>query len=852
MSELDESLDSFENRLRRLEAELVDLRALAAQLERKREPEPPLWELLATEAEQPAVQPALPPPVEPPPVFREPRPPFDWSALLGARTLAWTGGVVTLLGIVFFFVLSVERGWIGPGMRVALGAAASTLVLGTGIWLHRRFGATYASLSAAGAGVAGFYTTLIAATVLYDLVSPPVALGLAAVIATVGTSLAVVWRSETLASIGIAGAMLAPVPIAIQDGHLSAAGTAFAALMFASAALVTIPRRWPGLYVGSVLASAPQAVGLVADHRPHAAAVAAAFWFLYAAGGLWMALRERLTYLPASLLLSSGVFGGFAAGLLYDGTREGIALLVVAVPYVLAAVALYRRDRDSASVLTAIGLAVAAVAAASLTSGTTLTIVWAAEAVVLAWLARRIAEPRFQLASLVWLALAYVHAVAIDAPPSRLFVENNDAWRSVPSVAALAIATGAAAFATFDWKPRAEGIFAPVFSKLRDAQPQLRQVELVPACIAGVYAASLGVVTLPEEWSWGHVAVAGLWSAVAATLSLVGYRRGALAAAGAAVALVVLYDLPTIDEIPRSWAFAIVALSLLIVAVVHDWRSKASLDWSSVAAVGASVALAAAWVVELLDGHARGAALLALAGAYGLVGVSVLHRRRDLASALGIAALLLAVPASDLLVHGSWLVLAWISATVGLALLARFEERLFYGSFAYLGLAFLHTYSLEAKPRDLFVAQAHPGAGVPAVLFVAAGVAVLAWRRGDIRTFLCWVCGGLCLYAATLAILEASEEIGGSVHTAFQRGHTAVSFVWGAVGLALLVAGLKRGGRNLRVGGFALFGVSLAKLFVYDLAFLSSVARAVSFLAVGAVILVGGFFYQRLALDSRM
>jgi uncharacterized membrane protein len=45
--------------------------------------------------------------------------------------------------------------------------------------------------------------------------------------------------------------------------------------------------------------------------------------------------------------------------------------------------------------------------------------------------------------------------------------------------------------------------------------------------------------------------------------------------------------------------------------------------------------------------------------------------------------------------------------------------------------------------------------------------------------------------------------------------------------------------------------MSLVKLFLYDLAFLSSVARALSFLAVGAVILVGGFFYQRLAAEVR-
>jgi uncharacterized membrane protein len=40
---------------------------------------------------------------------------------------------------------------------------------------------------------------------------------------------------------------------------------------------------------------------------------------------------------------------------------------------------------------------------------------------------------------------------------------------------------------------------------------------------------------------------------------------------------------------------------------------------------------------------------------------------------------------------------------------------------------------------------------------------------------------------------------------------------------------------------FFVLAVSLAKIFLYDLTFLSSVARALSFLAVGAVLLLGGF-----------
>ena len=59
--------------------------------------------------------------------------------------------------------------------------------------------------------------------------------------------------------------------------------------------------------------------------------------------------------------------------------------------------------------------------------------------------------------------------------------------------------------------------------------------------------------------------------------------------------------------------------------------------------------------------------------------------------------------------------------------------------------------------------------------------------------------------------------------------------------------GLTRHQRQLRIAGFALFGISLAKLFLYDLAFLSSLARALSFIAVGAVLLFAGFFYQRLS-----
>ena len=51
----------------------------------------------------------------------------------------------------------------------------------------------------------------------------------------------------------------------------------------------------------------------------------------------------------------------------------------------------------------------------------------------------------------------------------------------------------------------------------------------------------------------------------------------------------------------------------------------------------------------------------------------------------------------------------------------------------------------------------------------------------------------------------------------------------------------------LRLAALGLFALALGKLFLYDLSTLSSVSRALSFLAVGAVLLLAGFFYQRLS-----
>jgi uncharacterized membrane protein len=53
--------------------------------------------------------------------------------------------------------------------------------------------------------------------------------------------------------------------------------------------------------------------------------------------------------------------------------------------------------------------------------------------------------------------------------------------------------------------------------------------------------------------------------------------------------------------------------------------------------------------------------------------------------------------------------------------------------------------------------------------------------------------------------------------------------------------------RALRAGGIALLFVALGKLFLYDLTFLTAMARAVSFIATGSVLLLAALLLQRFA-----
>jgi Predicted membrane protein (DUF2339) len=888
-------LDAVERQLHTLKREVDSIRASVffaqSTVEQETPPPPPPPRPAPTVTPAPAPEPAVR--VARPQV---PRREVDLNALLSAKTLAWAGGAVTALGIVFLFALAVNRGWVGPGERVLLGALAALVAFAGGLELRRRFGDVHSATGAVAAGIAGGYATLLAAVGLYDLVPEPIGLVVAGMIAAAAVAVALAWDAEAIAGLGLVGAMAMPVLLLGDTSGPTRLGTAFTAIALAACATLGVARAWRRqLGVAAVLAAC-EALGLFVWDELSASLLilAGSVWAIYLATGIaWQLVRggSRVGATASTFIVGSVGFAWASVAALYQGephAHRGFALLGCAGVYGALAAGLYRVRRDLAVLLGLLSLAVGALAAADIVSNGTLTYTWAAEAAALAVAARLLRERRFQLVALGYLALATVHAFATEAQLDRLFVPFAHPASGVPSLVALAAAAivvaHAACFADDD--AAEEGVFRfvrPAVEALREHPGRVRGSLLV---LAGLVLADAGGRTtlLAAQHTWtgvehafanGHVAVTALWSAAALGLTLVGLLlrlRPALYAGVIWIELVAVKALAFdthLDGHVWPWSFAAVGLATLAIAIAVEHDASKSLRGVAPAAVVIAFGFGVASAAGLLDGRAEGAAYLGLAAVAALVAAVFFgQRHRTFATTAWSTALAIAAVGDALVLDGQARTIAWAATAAALPWLAHAagERRFQLGAIAYLVLSFGAALGEHAPPGDFVHATEHPGAGLPALVAVALALASFAAAAFPVRREPAdefdgeldraqpswratgwWLAGAVGLYAASLGLLELAERVRpDGVTAAFQGGHTAVSALWGTLGLALLYLGLRRNISPLRVAGFALFGVSLGKLFLYDLARLSSITRAASFLAVGAVLLIAGFLYQHL------
>jgi uncharacterized membrane protein len=219
---------------------------------------------------------------------------------------------------------------------------------------------------------------------------------------------------------------------------------------------------------------------------------------------------------------------------------------------------------------------------------------------------------------------------------------------------------------------------------------------------------------------------------------------------------------------------------------------------------------------------------------------------------LGLAAL---AYLTGLVLGGPALAFAWIAEAGALLVLAhRLRDRVAgWASLGFLALAGVQVVAVVAQPVSLVTGLADPldavvalGALTAAVLAAAGALEALHPRM---RPALLGAAGVTVLYLASGLVVtpfESADAVDSALLSAHQQGQMVLSVFWALVGVAVLVAGLQRDLHGLRLAGLALLGVTVTKVFLFDLATLSSMYRVVSFIGLGLLLLAGAFVWQRL------
>ncbi|HLB00038.1 MAG TPA: DUF2339 domain-containing protein, partial [Bacteroidota bacterium] len=123
-------------------------------------------------------------------------------------------------------------------------------------------------------------------------------------------------------------------------------------------------------------------------------------------------------------------------------------------------------------------------------------------------------------------------------------------------------------------------------------------------------------------------------------------------------------------------------------------------------------------------------------------------------------------------------------------------------------------------------------------LGIAIGVTIFSLLTGETRDAF-----GRMLF--DLGFTGNGSDAGDDVVRTLNLQQLSLSGVWLAYSVALMTVGIWRNFRELRLFAIALFGVTILKIFAYDLSFLETLYRIFSFIGLGLILLAVSYAYQR-------
>ena len=103
----------------------------------------------------------------------------------------------------------------------------------------------------------------------------------------------------------------------------------------------------------------------------------------------------------------------------------------------------------------------------------------------------------------------------------------------------------------------------------------------------------------------------------------------------------------------------------------------------------------------------------------------------------------------------------------------------------------------------------------------------------------------IILYVSILWTLSSELIHWMSLYQSQQSYKLGLSILWGVYSFLLIAFGIWKNKVYLRIGGMALFGITLIKLFFYDISHLNTISKTIVFVSLGVLLLIISFLYNK-------
>jgi uncharacterized membrane protein len=211
---------------------------------------------------------------------------IDVEFWLGGRGLLLIGVAALVFAVGFFVKEAIERGWIGPTIRVLLGAGVGVVAAVAGDQIRARGYRIYGLWLAAG-GFSAIYLSLWAAAALYALLTTGAGFALMVIVVAAAATLGLLRNSESFVALAAVGGYLAPVLLQMESASLLF-GLGYLGLLTGTGLWLAYRQGWR--YLAAVAVFGGTVMALLSEGGPHLHGI---YLSALVAGALLVAERRR-------------------------------------------------------------------------------------------------------------------------------------------------------------------------------------------------------------------------------------------------------------------------------------------------------------------------------------------------------------------------------------------------------------------------------------------------------------------------------------------------------------------------------------------------------------------------------